>query len=181
VSRVITGAPRAGLSLSGSEKTMTIKVGDAIPSMKLMMATADGPKEVSTDDIFKGKKVVLFAVPGAFTPTCSARHLPGFVQSADAIKAKGVDTIACIAVNDAFVMGAWGKASGTEGKLLMLADGSANFAKAIGLEMDITARGMGVRSQRYALIAEDGKVTHLGVEAPGGFEASTAETTLAAL
>jgi peroxiredoxin len=160
---------------------MTIKVGDAIPSMKLMMATADGPKEVSTDDIFKGKKVVLFAVPGAFTPTCSARHLPGFVQNADAIKAKGVDTIACIAVNDAFVMGAWGKASGTEGKLLMLADGSANFAKAIGLEMDITARGMGVRSQRYALIAEDGKVTHLGVEAPGGFEASTAETTLAAL
>src|ERR1700755_1040298 len=112
-SAVITGAPRAGLSLSGSEKTMTIKVGDAIPSMKLMMATADGPKEVSTDDIFKGKKVVLFAVPGAFTPTCSARHLPGFVQNADAIKAKGVDTIACIAVNDAFVMGAWGKSSGT--------------------------------------------------------------------
>ncbi len=160
---------------------MTIKVGDTIPSMKLMMATADGPKEVSTDDIIKGKKVVLFAVPGAFTPTCSARHLPGFVQNADAIKAKGVDTIACIAVNDAFVMGAWGKASGTEGKILMLADGSANFAKAIGLEMDITARGMGVRSQRYALVAEDGKVTQLGVEAPGGFEASTAETTLAAL
>jgi glutaredoxin/glutathione-dependent peroxiredoxin len=181
VSRVITGAPSTGLSLSGSEKTMTIKVGDAIPSMKLMMATADGPKEVSTDDIFKGKKVVLFAVPGAFTPTCSARHLPGFVQNADALKAKGVDTIACIAVNDAFVMGAWGKSQGTEGKIVMLADGSANFAKAIGLEMDITARGMGVRSQRYALIADDGKVTHLGVEAPGGFEASTAETTLAAL
>jgi peroxiredoxin len=178
---VITGAPRAGLSLSGSEKTMTIKVGDTIPSMKLMMATADGPKEVSTDDLFKGKKVVLFAVPGAFTPTCSARHLPGFVQNADALKAKGVDTIACIAVNDAFVMGAWGKSQGTEGKIVMLADGSANFAKAIGLEMDITARGMGVRSQRYALIADDGKVTHLGVEAPGGFEASTAETTLAAL
>jgi peroxiredoxin (alkyl hydroperoxide reductase subunit C) len=160
---------------------MTIKVGDAIPSMKLMMATPDGPKEVTTDEIFKGKKVVLFAVPGAFTPTCSARHLPGFVQNADAIKAKGVDTIACIAVNDAFVMGAWGKASGTDGKLVMLADGSANFAKAMGLEMDISARGMGVRSQRYALIAEDGKVTHLGVEAPGGFEASTAETILAAL
>jgi peroxiredoxin (alkyl hydroperoxide reductase subunit C) len=160
---------------------MTIKVGDTIPSMKLMMATADGPKEVSTDDLFKGKKVVLFAVPGAFTPTCSARHLPGFVDNADALKAKGVDTIACIAVNDAFVMGAWGKERGTEGKLLMLADGSANFAKAMGLEMDITARGMGVRSQRYALIAEDGKVTHLGVEAPGGFEASKAETILAAL
>jgi peroxiredoxin len=160
---------------------MTIKVGDSIPSMKLMMATADGPKEVSTDDIFKGKKVVLFAVPGAFTPTCSARHLPGFVQNAAAFKAKGVDTIACIAVNDAFVMGAWGKESGTADKITMLADGSANFAKAMGLEMDITARGMGVRSQRYALIAVDGKVTHLGVEAPGGFEASKAETILAAL
>jgi len=160
---------------------MTIKVGDSIPSMKLMMATADGPKEVSTDDIFKGKKVVLFAVPGAFTPTCSARHLPGFVQNADAIKAKGVDTIACTAVNDAFVLGAWGKDGGTDGKITMLADGSANFAKAIGLEMDLTARGMGVRSQRYALVAEDGKVTYLGVEAPGGFEASKAETILAAL
>jgi glutaredoxin/glutathione-dependent peroxiredoxin len=162
-------------------KIMTIKVGDSIPSMKLMMATADGPKEVSTDDIFKGKKVVLFAVPGAFTPTCSQRHLPGFVQNADALKAKGVDTIACIAVNDAFVMGAWGKEQGAGDKVLMLADGSANFAKAIGLEMDITARGMGVRSQRYALVAQDGKVTHLGVEAPGGFEASKAETILAVL
>jgi peroxiredoxin len=160
---------------------MAIKVGDTIPSMKMMMATADGPKEVSTDDVFKGKKVVLFAVPGAFTPTCSARHLPGFVQNADAIKAKGVDTIACTAVNDAFVLGAWGKEGGTDGKITMLADGSANFAKAIGLEMDLTARGMGVRSQRYALIAEDGKVTHLGVEAPGGFEASKAEAILAAL
>jgi glutaredoxin/glutathione-dependent peroxiredoxin len=165
----------------GEQGHMTIKVGDTIPSMELMMATPDGPKEVTTDDIFKGKKVVLFAVPGAFTPTCSARHLPGFVQNAEAIKAKGVDTIACIAVNDAFVMGAWGREGGTDGKLVMLADGSANFAKAMGLEMDITARGMGVRSQRYALIAEDGKVTHLGVEAPGGFEASKAETILAAL
>jgi len=160
---------------------MTIKVGDTIPSMKLMMATADGPKEVSTDEVFKGKKVVLFAVPGAFTPTCSARHLPGFVENADAIKAKGVDTVACTAVNDAFVMGAWAKQGGAEGKIVMLADGSANFAKAMGLEMDISARGMGIRSQRYALIAEDGKVTHLGVEAPGGFEASKAETILAAL
>jgi glutaredoxin/glutathione-dependent peroxiredoxin len=160
---------------------MTIKVGDTIPSMKLMMATPDGPKEVSTDDLFKGKKVVLFAVPGAFTPTCSARHLPGFVQNADAIKAKGVDSIVCTAVNDAFVMGAWGKDQGTGDKVTMVADGSAYFAKALGLEMDITARGMGVRSQRYALIAVDGKVTHLGVEAPGGFEASKAETILAAL
>ncbi len=180
-SPVITGGPAAGPSHSGSKQTMTIKVGDTIPSMKLMEATADGPKEVSTDDIFKGKKVVLFAVPGAFTPTCSAKHLPGFVQNAAAIKSKGVDTIACISVNDAFVMGAWGKDQGTGDKVLMLADGSANFAKALGLEMDITARGMGVRSQRYALVAVDGKVTHLGVEAPGGFEASKAETILAAL
>ena len=160
---------------------MTIKVGDTIPSMKLMTATSDGPKEIGTDEIFKGKKVVLFAVPGAFTPTCSAKHLPGFVQHAGDFKAKGVDTIACISVNDAFVMGAWGKDQGTEGKVTMLADGSAMFAKALGLEMDITARGMGVRSQRYALVAEDGKVTHLGVEAPGGFEASKAETILAAV
>ncbi len=160
---------------------MTIKVGDSIPSMKLMTATADGPKEISTDDIFKGKKVVLFAVPGAFTPTCSAKHLPGFVQHAADFKAKGVDTIACISVNDAFVMGAWGKDQGTGDKVMMLADGSAAFAKAIGLEMDITARGMGVRSQRYALVAQDGKVTHLGLEAPGGFEASKAETILASV
>ena len=160
---------------------MTIKVGDTIPSMKLMMATPEGPKETSTDDIFKGKKVVLFAVPGAFTPTCSAKHLPGFVQNADAIKAKGVDTVACIAVNDAFVMGAWGKDQGTGDKVTMLADGSAAFVKALGLELDVTARGMGVRSQRYALIAENGKVTHLGVEAPGGFEVSKAEAILGAL
>jgi peroxiredoxin (alkyl hydroperoxide reductase subunit C) len=160
---------------------MAIQVGDTIPSMKLMMATADGPKETSTDDIFKGKKVVLFAVPGAFTPTCSAKHLPGFVQQADAIHAKGVDTIACIAVNDAFVMGAWGKDQGTAGKVTMLADGAAAFAKAIGLELDLNARGMGIRSQRYALIAQDGKVTHLGVEQPGGFEVSSAEAIIAAL
>ncbi len=160
---------------------MTIKVGDAIPSMKLMVATADGPKEISTDEIFKGKKVVLFAVPGAFTPTCSAKHLPGFVQYADDLRAKGVDTIACIAVNDVFVMGAWGKDQGTGDKVLLLADGAAAFTKAIGLELDLNARGLGWRSQRYALIAEDGKVTHLAVEAPGGFEVSKAEAILAAL
>ena len=160
---------------------MTIKVGDTIPSMKLMVATADGPKEITTDEIFKGKKVVLFAVPGAFTPTCSAKHLPGFVQNADAFKAKGVDTIACIAVNDAFVMGAWGKDQGTGDKVEMLADGAAAFAKAIDLELDLNARGMGWRSQRYALIADNGVVTHLGVEAPGGFEVSKAEAILAAL
>ena len=158
---------------------MTIKVGEAIPSMKLMMATAEGPKEITTDEIFKGKKVVLFAVPGAFTPTCSAKHLPGFVQNAEAFRAKGVDTVACISVNDGFVMGAWGKDQGTDGKVLMLADGSAAFAKALGLELDLMARGMGMRSQRYALVAQDGKVTHLAVEPPGGFEVSKAETILA--
>ena len=160
---------------------MTIKVGDTIPSMKLMVASADGPKEISTDDIFKGRKVVLFAVPGAFTPTCSVKHLPGFVQNAEAFKAKGVDEIACIAVNDAFVMDAWGKDQGTGDKVTMLADGAAAFAKAIGLELDLNTRGMGWRSQRYALVAENGKVTHLGVEAPGGFEVSKAESILAVL
>ncbi len=157
---------------------MTIKVGDTIPSMKLMMATPDGPKETSTDEIFKGKKVVLFAVPGAFTPTCSNRHLPGFVENADAFRAKGVDTIACIAVNDVFVMGAWGKQQGAEGKLTMLGDGSGAFAKAMGLELDLVGRGMGVRSQRYALVAQDGKVTYLAIEQPGGFEVSKAEAIL---
>jgi peroxiredoxin (alkyl hydroperoxide reductase subunit C) len=160
---------------------MTIKVGDQIPSMKLMMATPDGPKETSTDEIFAGKKVVLFAVPGAFTPTCSVRHLPSFVQNADAIKAKGVDTIACIAVNDVFVMSAWGKDQSCDGKVVMLADGSAAFTKALGLELDLMARGMGTRSQRYALIAENGKVTHLAVEQPGGFDVSKAESILAHL
>jgi len=160
---------------------MTIKVGDTLPSLKLMTPTADGPKEISTDEIFKGKKVVLFAVPGAFTPTCSAKHLPGFVQDADAIKAKGVDTIVCLAVNDVFVMGAWAKDQGAGDKVLMLADGSAAFTKALGLELDLVARGLGVRSQRFALIADDGKVMHLAVEAPGGFDVSRAEAILAAL
>ena len=160
---------------------MSVKVGDSIPPMKLMMATAEGPKEVTTDDLFKGKKVVMFAVPGAFTRTCSAKHLPGFVQNADAIKAKGVDTVVCVAVNDVFVMGAWGKDQGVDGKVVMVADGSAALTKALGLELDLTARGLGIRSQRYALVAEDGKVTHLAVEAPGGFEVSKAESILAAL
>src|SRR5271165_5714465 len=121
---------------------MTIKIGDQIPSMKLMMGTPEGPKETSTDEVFKGKKVVLFAVPGAFTPTCSVKHLPGFVENAEAIFAKGVDTIACIAVNDVFVMTAWAKDQGTAGKILMLADGSGDFARAMGLELDLVARGL---------------------------------------
>jgi len=160
---------------------MTIQVGDSIPSMKLMQGTAEGPKEISTDEIFKGKKVVLFAVPGAFTPTCSAKHLPGFVQNAAAFTAKGVDNIVCLAVNDAFVMGAWGKDQATGDKIIMLADGSAAFTKALGLELDLVPRGMGVRSQRFALVAVDGKVTHLAVEPPGGFDVSKAESLLAAV
>ena len=158
-----------------------IKVGDTIPNVTVTAATAAGPEAMETGAIFKGKKVVLFAVPGAFTPTCSARHLPGFVEHAEAITEKGVDTIACVAVNDAFVMGAWAKEQETEGKILMLADGSGDFAKAMGLELDLVARGLGMRSQRYALIAENGVVTFLGVEEGGAFEASKAETVLAAL
>lgn len=157
---------------------MTIKVGDSIPSMKLTEATPNGPKEVSTDDIFKGRKVVLFAVPGAFTPTCSAKHMPSFLTNIDKLKAKGVDTIACVAVNDAFVMNAWAKDQGSGGKVVMLADGSGQFTKALGLELDLNARGLGTRSQRYALVAENGKVTHLGLEAPGDFKVSSAESVL---
>ena len=160
---------------------MTIKVGDTVPSVKIMQATAEGPKEVDTAELFAGKTVVLFGVPGAFTPTCSAKHLPGFVQSADAYKAKGVDVIACMAVNDAFVMGAWGKDQGITDQVVMLADGAAAFTKALGLEFDLTARGLGVRCQRFALVAKNGKVTHVGVEAPGAFEVSKAEEVIKAV
>ncbi len=157
-----------------------IKVGETIPSMKLMAATADGPKEVSTDDLFKGK-TVMFAVPGAFTPTCSMKHLPGFVQHVADLRAKGVDKIVCLAVNDVFVMGAWAKEQGVTGDILMLADGSGAFTKAMGLELDLVARGLGVRSQRFAMVAEGGKVVSLAVEPPGGFDVTRAEVVLAAL
>jgi peroxiredoxin (alkyl hydroperoxide reductase subunit C) len=160
---------------------MAIQVGDTIPSMKLTEATAEGPRETSTDELFKGKTTVLFGVPGAFTPTCSAKHLPGFVQQADALRAKGVDTVACVAVNDAFVMAAWAKDQGVGEKVVMLADGSGAFTKALGLELDLTARGLGVRSQRFAMVAKDGEVTHVGIEAPGGFEVSRADAILAVL
>jgi glutaredoxin/glutathione-dependent peroxiredoxin len=160
---------------------MTIKVGDRIPAAKLRIMSAEGPKEISTDEIFKGKKVVLFAVPGAFTPTCSAKHLPSFVQNAAAIKAKGVDTIACVAVNDAFVMGAWGKAQGADGKVTMLSDGNGTFTKELGLEMDGSAVGLGMRSQRYAMVVQDGVVKTLNVEAPRAFEVSSAEAIMKAL
>lgn len=160
---------------------MTIKVGDTIPSLTVTLATPEGPKEVSTDELFRGKKVVLFGVPGAFTPTCSQRHLPGFIEKADALRAKGVDEIICMAVNDPFVMNAWAKDQKVDGKVLMLADGSGAFTKALGLEFDLTPRGLGVRSHRFALIADNGRVTHLAVEQPGGFEVSSAEAILAAL
>jgi peroxiredoxin len=159
---------------------MTIKVGDKIPAAKLSEMTSNGPTPVATADFFAGKKVVLFSVPGAFTPTCSAKHLPGFVTHADEILAKGVDEIACVSVNDVFVMNAWGKSANAE-KLHMLADGNGEFAKALGLELDATGFGMGKRSQRFALIADDGKVTGLFVEAPGEFRVSSAEHVLANL
>ena len=160
---------------------MTIKVGDTIPSVSLKTMDKDGMQTLSTDDIFKGKKVVLFALPGAFTPTCSAKHLPGFVNNAAALKAKGVDTIACLSVNDAFVMDAWGKAQNAGEKVLMLADGNADFSKAVGLTMDGSGYGMGLRASRYAMVVEDGKVKALNVEAPGAFEVSSAEAVLKVL
>src|SRR6266571_7563334 len=143
---------------------MAIKVGDRIPNATFTVMTADGPKPKTTDELFKGKKVVLFAVPGAFTPTCSNNHLPGFVKNAAAIKAKGIDTIAVTGVNDVFVMDAWKKNTGAEGKIEFLADGSAAFANAIGLSIDLGERGLGTRSQRYAMLVEDGVVKTLNLE-----------------
>ncbi len=159
---------------------MTISIGDRVPDVILNEMTGDGPAEISSEKLFSGKKVVLFALPGAFTRTCSALHLPGFVANADKIKAKGVDDIVCLSVNDAWVMGAWGKDQNADA-IHMVADGSANFTQAVGLELDRTAAGMGMRSQRYALIAEDGVVTALNVEEPGAFETSSAEAMLALL
>ena len=157
---------------------MTIKVGDKMPKGQFTRMGADGPEPVSTDDLFRGKKVVLFSVPGAFTPTCSAKHLPGFVQNAAALKAKGVDTVACMAVNDVFVMSAWGQASHADGKVVMLADGNGEYARALGLELDASKFGMGTRSQRFSIIVDDGVVKQLNVEPPGGFGVSSAETAL---
>ena len=158
---------------------MTIKVGDKIPEGMFSVMGAEGPTGISTAEVFDGKKVVLFAVPGAFTPTCSAAHLPGFVVHVDDIKAKGVDTVACMSVNDVFVMDAWGKGSNAE-HIVMLADGNATFTQALGLELDGSGFGMGTRSQRFAMIVDDGVVTLLNVDA-GALEASSAEAILAAL
>jgi peroxiredoxin len=160
---------------------MTIKVGDKLPAATFSAGTPEGPRPMSTDDIFAGKKVALFAVPGAFTPTCSAKHLPGFKEHVADFKAKGVDTIACVSVNDAFVMKAWGESQSVGQDILMLGDGNGDFTKAIGLEMDGSKFGMGQRSQRYSMIVEDGVVKELNVEAPGEFKVSAADYMLAQL
>jgi peroxiredoxin len=160
---------------------MTIKAGDRLPAGTFKRMTKEGPKDLTTDELFKGKTVVLFSVPGAFTPTCDAKHLPGFVQLADQLKARGVDTIACMAVNDVFVMNAWGKASGVGDKILMLADGNGDYAKALGLELDGKGYGMGTRGQRFAIIAKDGVAQRVDVEQPGQFKVSAAESVLANL
>ena len=159
---------------------MAIKEGDKLPQATLHTMQDGRPTPVTTDDLFAGKKVVLFAVPGAFTPTCSQAHLPGYVVNADAIKSKGVDSIICLSVNDAFVMGAWGENANAE-QLMMVGDGNGEFTKAVGLEMDGSGFGLGTRSQRYAMIVEDGTVTKLAVEDPGQFEVSAAEAILEAL
>jgi len=160
---------------------MTIKAGDKMPSGTLKRMTKEGPKDISTDELFKGKLVVLFSVPGAFTPTCDAKHLPGFVQLADQLRARGVDTIACMAVNDVFVMNAWGKSSSVGDKILMLADGNGDYARALGLELDAKGYGMGTRGQRFAIIVKDGVATRVEIEAPGQFKVSAADYVLAQL
>jgi peroxiredoxin len=184
VQRAATGRPAGNSEIHGSiheERAMTIQVGDKVPAATLKYLSPEGPKEITTDELFSGKKVAVFAVPGAFTPTCSQRHLPGYVDRAADIKAKGVDTIACLAVNDAFVMGAWGKDQKTEGKVMMLADGSGDFTKAVGLELDLTKGGLGMRSQRYSMLVDNGVVKALHVEKPGQFEVSSAEAMIKAL
>ena len=160
---------------------MTIKAGEKLPSGAFKTMTAEGPKEVGTDALLAGKTVVLFSVPGAFTPTCDARHLPGYLQHFDALKAKGVDTIACMAVNDMFVMNAWGKSSNVGDKVLMLADGNGDYTRALGLELDARGFGMGMRGQRFAIIAKDGVATHVNIEAGSEFKVSAAEHVLGQL
>ena len=156
---------------------MTIQIGDRLPDVPLAIATNDGPQPTTSGEYFKGRRVALFAVPGAFTPTCSARHLPSYVEKAEDLRGKGVDEIACISVNDPFVMGAWNKADGSE-DITMLADGNGDFAKATGLEMDGSKFGMGQRSQRYSMVVNDGVVEQLNVEGPGEYRASSAEYML---
>lgn len=160
---------------------MSIAVGDSMPAGEFGVMGADGPEKISTDALFSGKKVVLFSVPGAFTPTCSAKHLPGFVEQADALRAKGVDTIACLAVNDVFVMGAWGQSANVGDDVVMLADGNATYTKALGLDFDGSGFGLGTRGQRFAMIVDDGVVKTLEIEPPGQFGVSSAENILSRL
>ena len=160
---------------------MAIKVGEKIPDVRLKAATSEGMRDITTAELFGGKRVVLFALPGAFTPTCSAKHLPGFIEKAADIKAKGIDTIACLSVNDAFVMDAWGKAHGAGGAVLMLADGNGDLSKALGLDFDGSKFGMGTRSQRYAAVIDDGVVKTLAIEKPMEFKVSSAEAILESL
>jgi peroxiredoxin len=160
---------------------MVISVGDALPAATLVKMTENGPEKIETGDYFAGRRIALFSVPGAFTPTCSAKHLPGFIEKADALKAKGIDEIAGTAVNDAFVMGAWGKSAGADGKVTLLADGNGDFVKAMGLDFDGSAYGMGRRGQRFAMVVNDGKVEKLFVEAPGEYRVSSAEYMLSEL
>jgi len=160
---------------------MTIAVGDSLPAATLVRMTDSGPEKVETRDFFAGRRIALFSVPGAFTPTCSAKHLPGFIDKADALKAKGIDEIVGTAVNDAFVMGAWGKSAGADGKVTLLADGNGDFVKALGLEFDGSGFGMGMRGKRFAMVVNDGKVEKLFVEAPGEFRVSSADYMLAEL
>jgi glutaredoxin/glutathione-dependent peroxiredoxin len=166
------------LEYAGRSASMTIKAGERMPSGTLKTMTKDGPRDLSTDELFKGKKVVLFSVPGAFTPTCDAKHLPGFVQLAEQLRAKGVDTLACMAVNDVFVMNAWGKSANVGEKILMLADGNGDYAKALGLELDARGFGMGTRGQRFSILVQDGVAKQVNIEAPGQFKVSAAEHIL---
>jgi glutaredoxin/glutathione-dependent peroxiredoxin len=158
---------------------MSIKIGDRMPQGKFRVMTGEGAKDLSTDELFKGKRVLLFSVPGAFTPTCSAKHLPGYVAHGDELRQHGIDTIACMAVNDVFVMSAWGKSAGADGKVLMLADGNGDYVRALGLEFDGSGMGMGTRGKRFAVVVRDGVVERLNVEAPGEFKVSAAEQMLA--
>jgi peroxiredoxin len=160
---------------------MSVKAGDRVPQGSFLHMTPEGPAPITTDEIFKGRKVVLFSVPGAFTPTCSNKHLPGFLEQYEAFKAKGVDAIACLAVNDVFVMEAWAKTKGAKDKVLMLADGNGDYTRALGLEMDASKFGMGMRSKRFSMIVEDGLIKELNVEAPGEFKVSAAEATVCQL
>jgi peroxiredoxin len=160
---------------------MTIKAGDRMPAGKFKIMTENGPQDLSTSQLFDGKRVVLFSVPGAFTPTCDAKHLPGYLGLATQLRAKGVDTIACMAVNDVFVMNAWGKSANCGDKVLMLADGNGDYARALGLELDAKGFGMGLRGKRFAVIVDNGVVSHINVEGPGEFKVSAAEYVLAQL